>query len=193
MTRQEIPALARLLAAELANDPLQRWLFPSDRTRLKASERLFRRLVTPRVPQGSVSVSRNVGGQLACVAVWTPPHPPALSRWERLAESLAMRMAHGKRIHEIRAGLTALAARHPQQPYWYLLALATAEEQRSQGHATRLLESKFEDCDAAGKLMALETSLPENLSYYKRFDFQVEHELQLENGPNVWLMCRKPR
>ena len=91
-----------------------------------------------------------------------------------------MRMAHGKRIHEIRAGFTALAARHPQQPYWYLLALATAEEQRGQGHATRLLESKIEECDANGKLIALETSLPENLSYYERFGFTGGERVAIE-------------
>ena len=103
-----------------------------------------------------------------------------------------MRLAHGKRIHEVRQGFTDLAARHPQQPYWYLLALATAELHRGQGHAAKLIESKIEQCDAAGQPVALETSLPGNLAYYERFGFLKADELRLETGPTVWLMCREP-
>ncbi len=193
LSRREIPAITHLLATALANDPLQRWLFPNDAQRLTASERLFRRLVAPRVSQGLVSVIRSGDGQLASVAVWTPPTPPAPSRRERWAESLYMRMAHGKRIHEVREGFTGLAARHPQQPYWYLLALATAQPQRGQGYAARLLEAKFEECDATGQMIALETSLPENLSYYERLEFRTENALKLRNGPTVWLMCHSSR
>lgn len=191
--RREISAISRLLATALANDPLQRWLFPNERLRLAASERLFRRLVAPRIAPGLVSVSRTYQGQLASVAVWTPPYPPAPNRWERLAESLAMRLAHGRRIHEVRQGFTDLAERHPQQPYWYLLALATTESERGQGHAAGLLKSKIEECDATGRKIALETSLPGNISYYEHFGFQIENEVDLKDGPTVWLMCRESR
>ncbi len=189
-SRREIAAIVRLLAESLSNDPLQRWLFPEDQSRLKASERLFRRLVSPRIAEGLVSVTHTESGQLASVAVWTAPHPPAPSRWEQLAESLSMRWAHGMRIHEVREGLTALARRHPQQPYWYLMALATAEKQRGNGHAARLLEAKINASESVGQMIALETSLAENISYYERFGFRTVDELQLANGPSVWLMCR---
>ena len=187
----EISQLARLLTVSLVDDPLQRWLFPDDKRRLATSERVFRRLLRPKVAQGLVRVIRDAGGQVASVAVWTPPHPPAPSRWERYAESFFMRLTYGKRIHEVRRGFTALADRHPREPYWYLQALVTAPQARSQGQAARLLREQISLCGSTQELIALETSQPTNLTYYQKFGFHVANELLLVEGLPVWLMCRR--
>jgi ribosomal protein S18 acetylase RimI-like enzyme len=101
-----------------------------------------------------------------------------------------MRWVFGKRVHEIRDGFTALAARHPRVPYWYLQALATSPAHRGQGHAARLLQEKFLECDASGVMIALETSKPASLSYYQKLGFEVADELVLQEAFPVWLMCR---
>ena len=187
---RDIPQLARLLAESLLEDPLQQWMFPDSTRRMATSEWMFRRLLKQKIAQGMVRIIRDDAGQVASAAVWTQPHPPPPSHWEHYAESLFMRWIHGKRIHEIRDGFTALAARHPRVPYWYLQALATASAQRGQGHAGLLLEEKIGECNASGTMIALETSNPTNLSYYQRFDFQIADELKLGNLFPVWLMCR---
>jgi ribosomal protein S18 acetylase RimI-like enzyme len=101
-----------------------------------------------------------------------------------------MRWVYGKRIHEVRAGFTALAARHPRAPYWYLQALATAPAERGQGHALQLLEEKFRESDSSGVMVALETSNVANLAYYQKTGFQIQDELKLNDSLPVWLMCR---
>ncbi len=187
----DIRQLARLLAESLFDDPLQQWLFPDERGRLAASARMFRRLLKSKIAEGMVRVIRDRSNLVASAAVWTPPYPPAPSRWEHYAESLFMRWTYGKRIHEVRRGFTALANRHPREPYWYLQALATTPAQRGEGHAARLLQEQISLCGSTQELMALETSQFTNLAYYQKLGFQVEHELLLSENLPVWLMCRR--
>jgi ribosomal protein S18 acetylase RimI-like enzyme len=165
-------------------------MFPNATRRMATSEWMFRRLLKSKIAQGLVRVIRDDNQQVASAAVWTEPHPPAPTRWEHYSESLFMRWVHGKRIHEIRDGFTALAARHPRVPYWYLQALATSPAQRGQGHAARLLQEQFSLSSASGELIALETSNPANLPYYQKFGFEVADELVLQEQFPVWLMCR---
>jgi ribosomal protein S18 acetylase RimI-like enzyme len=189
-TARELPQLARVLAESLFDDPLQQWLFPNAKRRLATSEWMFRRLLRPKISHDLVRVIRDANARIASVAVWTPPYPPAPTRWEHSCESFFMRWVYGKRIHEVRDGFTALATRHPSAPYWYLQALATMPAERSKGHAKRLLEEKFRESESNGVMIALETSNPTNLAYYQKTGFQIQDELKLIDSLPVWLMCR---
>ena len=188
---KDTPWIARLMATELFDDPLQGWVFPDVGTRKQQSERLARFLIEPLVSSGNVMVIEDPSQQIASAAVWIPPYPPALSRWGHYRESLFMRWMFGQRIYQIRRGWSLLAARHPPQPYWYLLALVTASNRRGQGYARLLLNRQFSKCDANKETIALEAAQPANLTYYQRFGFQLRGEVIPENGPRVWLMTRE--
>jgi ribosomal protein S18 acetylase RimI-like enzyme len=187
---RDLASVASLLAESLFDDPMQQWLFPDTANRLAATTRMFWHLLKPKIRAGLVRVIRDAAGELASVAVWTPPYPPAPSRWEHYAESLFMRLTYGRRIHEVRAAFTKLAARHPQPPYWYLQALATRADQRGQGQAQSLLAEKFREADSQGVITALETSSGANVAYYQRLGFAVVDEARLTPQLSVWLMCR---
>jgi ribosomal protein S18 acetylase RimI-like enzyme len=189
-TKLELASAASLLAESLFDDPLQQWLFPIEQKRLAATTRMFRHLLKPKLADGLVRIVRDSTGEVASVAVWTPPYPPAPSRFERYAESFFMRLTYGQRIHEVRAAFTKLANRHPSGIFWYLQALATRPEQRGQGHAKCLLDEKFREADSQGVMTALETSSVANVAYYEKHGFQVADELMLVEGLPVWLMCR---
>lgn len=183
--QREIPVVAELLARTLADDPLMKWMFPDDRRRNKQVARHFARLLRPHIERGVVTT---IG--LKSVAVWTTPNPPRQTRWERYRESLYMRLAHGRRVHEVRDCLRRMAERHPRSPHWYLLALATDRDWRGQGLAGRLLEEMLDECDQNGQAAALETSLESNLAFYERFGFRVTDALRVDDGLTIWLMCR---
>jgi ribosomal protein S18 acetylase RimI-like enzyme len=189
-TRLDLNGVASLLAESLFDDPLQQWLFPNASKRLAATTRMFRHLLKPKLAAGLVRIIRHSTGELASVAVWTPPYPPAPSRFERYTESFFMRLTYGRRLHEVREAFTKLAARHPHQPYWYLQALATRADQRGQGHARKLLDEKFSVSDANCLLLGLETSNPTNVPYYERLGFAIVNEARLTPQLPVWLMCR---
>lgn len=135
---------------------------------------------------------RDSQGLPVSVANWTPPHPPALTGWQRRMETLFWFRLFGRRLKEVRAGFTALAARLPPQPNWYLQALATGEPHRGGGYASCLLREKFAECDASNLLLSLQTSSEANRAYYHKLGFHLEHELMLSEGLPVWLMCRSP-
>lgn len=189
-TQRDLTSVASLLAESLFDDPLQQWLFPNPNRRLAATTRMFRRLLKQKIATGLVRIVRDSAGEVASVAVWTPPYPPAPSRFERYAESFFMRLTYGRRIQEVREAFTKLAARHPPQPYWYLQALATHPHQRGKGHARRLLDEKFREADSQGAITVLETSRPTNVAYYERLGFTVADETRLTPDLPVWLMCR---
>jgi ribosomal protein S18 acetylase RimI-like enzyme len=188
--RRDLNVVASLLAESLFDDSLQQWLFPDAKGRLATTTRMFRHLLKSKLAVGLVRIVRDGAGELASVAVWTPPSPPAPSRFERYAESFFMRVTYGRRIHEVREAFTKLAARHPPQPYWYLHALATRPDHRGQGLAGRLLDEKSHEPDSQGVPTALETSSTANVAYYERLGFTVIDEARLTPGLPVWLMCR---
>lgn len=190
-TKRDLTATASLLAESLFDDPLQQWLFPDASKRLAATTRMFRHLLKPKLIDGLVRVIRDFNGDVASVAVWTPPYPPAPSRFDRFAESLFMRLTYGRRIQEVREAFTKLATRHPHGPYWYLQALATRMNQRGQGHARSLLDEKFREADSQGVMTVLETSSATNVAYYEKHGFQAADEMMLVEGLPVWLMCRR--
>lgn len=101
-----------------------------------------------------------------------------------------MRLTHGRRVHEVRDCLHKMAKRHPLSPHWYLLALATDDDCRGQGMASRLLEDMVGHCDKVSEQIALETSQESNLAFYERFGFVVVDELEVAEDIRTWLMCR---
>jgi ribosomal protein S18 acetylase RimI-like enzyme len=194
-TKRDLTAVVSLLAESLFDDPLQEWLFPDAPKRLAATTRMFRHLLRPKLAAEKlaaelVRIVRDKSGEVASVAVWTPPYPPAPSRFERYAESFFMRLTYGRRIHEVREVFTKLANRHPSGPYWYLQALATRADQRGQGHARCLLDEKFREADSQAVMSALETSNPTNVPYYERLGFVVADLAIPTPEMPVWLMCR---
>lgn len=184
-SRTDIPVLAALLGRSLYRDPLCKWIFPSHKRRIKNVTRDFTRLMKPRVKHGIVATV-----DCLSVAVWTPPNPPQQTWRERYQESLYMRLTHGRRVHEVRDCLHKMAKRHPLSPHWYLLALATDDDCRGQGMASRLLEDMVGHCDKVSEQIALETSQESNLAFYERFGFVVVDELEVAEDIRTWLMCR---
>lgn len=182
---EDVPALAELLARNLHDDVVTKWMFPKKCSRHNALVKDFARLIKPRIKVGVVRT-------IACksVAVWTPPNPPKQTLIERYRESFYMRWTYGRRVHEVRSCLERMAARHPLSPHWYLLSLATDVDCRGQGMASRLLKDMLCQCDENGQQVALETAKASNLTFYERFGFVVADELLIDEGVKTWLMIR---
>lgn len=182
---EDLPALATLLARNLNNDPVTEWMFPNKDSRHKTLVKDFTRLIKPHIKAGLVRT-------ISCksVAVWTPPNPPKQTIAERYRESLYMRWTYGKRVHKVRNCLQRMAARHPRSPHWYLLSLATDDDCRGQGMASRLLDDMLSRCDKDGQQVALETATNSNLEFYQKFGFVVADEPIIDEGVISWLMVR---
>ncbi len=186
-------ALASLLAAAFAEDPIQKWMLPGSRNSFPRRRRLF--LQAARLYLRDGLATRTAGGEGA--ALWGRPLAPRPTGLTRVADDarglLASLLSVGPRLGRmVRLYDTMLAAR-PREPHWYLAAIGTHPNHRQKGAASSLLRERLAECDRAGTLAYLESSNPANLPLYERHGFEVIREVTVADSPPLWLMSRPPR
>ncbi|HXW38401.1 MAG TPA: hypothetical protein VEJ44_01805, partial [Acidimicrobiales bacterium] len=77
---------------------------------------------------------------------------------------------------------------------WYLQLLAVDPIAQRSGVGGALQRQIYPSADQDGLACYLETQKAENLAYYGRFGYEVDHELRpVRRGPPLWTMRREPR
>ena len=190
-TADDVPRLARLFTAVFADDPVFNWLTRAGRSRNKALERFFLRVLQSRtLPYGETWLAAN--GLAA--AAWIPPYSPLQT--PSLIDDLRMfptvvsltglpRLARGA------AMASAMAEAHPEEPCFYLAFIAVAPRLQGAGLGTLLLERTLARVDAARAGAYLENSNPRNLNLYERAGFKVTREIVARrDAPPMFAMWR---
>jgi ribosomal protein S18 acetylase RimI-like enzyme len=193
-TRDDTPRLARLFAAVFATDPVFQWLTRDGRSRNKALERFFWRVLSTRtLPYGETWLTAN--GLAA--AAWIPPYSPLQS--PSLLDDLKMvptivRLTGIPRLSRGAAMASAMAGAHPAEPCFYLAFIAVAPRLQGAGLGTLLLEHTLARVDAARAGAYLENSNPRNLTLYERAGFKVTREIVARrDAPPMFAMWRPAR
>lgn len=178
-----------LLAAAFADDPLYVWLFPDPAVRAKAL-------------QDNFAVSAGAGHRVGllqlsadhdAVSVWTAPGTELLDRAEVDRVTALLQQHASDRIDIALAAMETCDSLH-QPTDWILQLLATQPGQERRGRASRLLNQRLEQLDAAGASACLDSSNPDNLSFYRRHGFEdVENVVVGDDGPVITVMRRLPR
>ena len=186
----DVPALAETLARAFDDDPMTRYLFPSDRPRAKGLVRYFSLLLGRAfLPAGEVWTNDECTGG----AIWSPPSArrPTARDLLRLAPMLTVLRARAPRAVGV---IRAVEAKHPRTPHWYLAVLGTDPAEQGKGVGSRLMAPVLERCDDDGIGAYLESSKESNVPFYRRHGFDVTEVLQPPMGaPPLWLMWREPR
>lgn len=187
----EIGAVARTLARAFRDDPVMVWLFgDEDRRRMRRLARFFT-TETRRHLRGADTVLTADGHPGA--AVWARPDHWRTS-WIDLVRALPVMVPSvGPRLPRALDGLGMMERSHPREPHWYLAFVGTDPDRRGTGAGRAVIEPVLDRCDGAGLGAYLESSKPENLSYYERFGFDVTGRIDLPDGPPLWPMWRGPR
>jgi|SRR5688572_6446192 ribosomal protein S18 acetylase RimI-like enzyme len=185
----EARAVAHALVRAFADDPVQRFLFPSDREYETRGVPNFELLVRRAFAIGVVDVTGGVEG----AALWLPPGVDFLDRPGGVA--FAVRSVWKVRAHvgRARALLRELARFHPHDRHWYLPVLGTDPAHQGKGMGSALLARALARSDAAGLPAYLESSKAANLPFYQRHGFEVVGKIAIPGGPELWPMLRKPR
>ena len=68
---------------------------------------------------------------------------------------------------------------HPKEPMYYLWFIGIDPEHQNEGIGSILLDDIIEDSEHKQRPIYLETSTVKNLPWYKKFGFQIYHELDL--------------
>lgn len=188
-TPDDADLIARICAAGFHDDPVMRWIFPDDATRLGHLTFLFRGLaVDMEGDRGTVHLLDD-----ATVALWRDPD----FEHGRTAADRADADADGPPFGDeelARLGIlgTTMVEHHPHEPHWYLNVVSTLPDRQGRGLGRAVLEPVLARCDAEGIRAYLESTNPRNRSLYHRLGFVDAGEIILPGGPPLMAMWRDP-
>ncbi|WP_432560842.1 GNAT family N-acetyltransferase [Kineococcus sp. SYSU DK003] len=167
----ENPALAELLAASFATDPvIARILPPENRTRDSLHLWYLAQVDTA----AAVDVARDEDGTAVGVALWEPPHASWNLRDRFRPLPRMVRAAGGVvRYHRSCKVMSKLEEHRPRTPHWYLADLAVASSARGTGVGSRLLQHRLPGFDRDGHDAYLEATTAGSRRLYERNGFEA--------------------
>ena len=187
--KRDLRPIAATLARAFGDDPVMEWFFPDPEERERRIERMFRLRVGSLLGQDETYTTDDHLG----AAVWAQP-----GRWEMaplagLLLTLRLLPLTRARTALLARGWKMIDAEHPPEPHYYLAILGTEPDAQGRGVGSALLAPVLDDCDRNEIPAYLESSKESNLAFYARHGFRVTGELDLPDGPHIWLMWREPR
>ena len=191
--KSDVRELAHTLGRAFFDDPVMAWLLPDAGQRAKGLPLLFGTMARHQfLGCGGVEIAED-GPNVAAAALWAPPgrwHARRAAEWRMLPGFLRTFGAGFKRGHQLEE---LMKRNHPEEPHWYLAVIGSDPTYRGQGFGDALLASRLAQVDAEHAPAYLESSNEDNIAYYERFGFEVTGELEVPDGPTLWLMWRQPR
>lgn len=186
--QSEARPLAGVLASAFDEDPVFRWMVPTDARRRERVRRFFQiELEQIVLPQGEVWTTAGMDGAALCL----PPE-----RW-RLPPRVAVLAGRsytgvfGTRMPRALAILTLIERRHYRPGHYYIPYIGVVPERQGQGLGTSLLEPILERCERERLPAYLEATSERNAALYARLGFERLDELRVHRGPPVWPMLRE--
>jgi ribosomal protein S18 acetylase RimI-like enzyme len=184
-THDDVPALARSLAAAFDDDPVAVFSNPRARSRPRRLAYFFSLRLRTLLPEELCFCDDDRLG----AALWAPH-----DRWQPPPrEQLALVRLVNLRLPLVAAGFGRLERLHPHEPHYYLSTLGVAPAAQGRGLGSTLLAPMLERCDREGVGAYLESSKERNVAFYGRHGFRVTREMRFPRGPKLWLMWREPR
>jgi GNAT superfamily N-acetyltransferase len=195
--RERLGEVGAVFAASHGRYPTFAHVFPDPERRVVALRVFFTATVRDALAAGRVEAAV-AGGRLLGVAVWLPPgaFPWSAGRQLKITPEMLRILAAAPRRFPTFARLGAASARlHPRDPHWNLETMGIVPEAQGRGVGTRLVAPGLARADRDGLACYLTTARRENLRFYGRLGFEVEHELLPlgPGGPTLWGMRRPPR
>ncbi|HXM58594.1 MAG TPA: GNAT family N-acetyltransferase [Candidatus Dormibacteraeota bacterium] len=190
-TAADAPALRGVLRHAFDADPVVNWVVRQDGGREWAMAWLFRLTLDIGLANGHAYTA----GERQGVALWAPPGRPAAGQLRHAWRLPGFVRAVGmRRLPRVVAAISALSARHPRPPHWYLSELAVDPPAQGRGVGSALIAHRLAVCDQDGVAAYLENSNPRNTPLYERHGFRVVGEMRMGgDGPPLWLMWRDAR
>jgi len=173
-TRQDLPAIVRLLAESLEGDPIYLDILPARPDRRRALEHFYvAYLRALGARRGVVDLARDAEGALVGVAVWErspvgndSAFLPQLANTHLFLRALGLRgMFPAKHLQEV------LEAHRPVDAHWYLPVVAVRPEARRGGVATALLRHRLDELDEQGLAAYLESGTVDDRRFFERMGF----------------------
>jgi ribosomal protein S18 acetylase RimI-like enzyme len=188
VTKADVRPLATVLARAFQDDPVAAYIFPDAAKRPRGLARFFRlQLGGTFLRNGEAyTTTERQGG-----AFWLPPASPRPGMRE-LLEQLPMLPLLGRRLMPTLRLIGVMQSHHPRSSHYYLGTLGTDPPVQGHGIGSAMMAPVLARCDQHGIPAYLESSNIDNVPFYRRQGFEVTKELQVPDGPMLWLMWRDP-
>jgi GNAT superfamily N-acetyltransferase len=185
---EDAEEVGRVLADGFLADPVMAWVFGEP-----GRERKLRAFFDFLAREAYLPLSGTYVLPGAC-AVWTPPGTPDWPE-ERSARFLEVLHQECSSRDRHRLGILGKAAdaHRPDQPHWYLSAVAVVASSQGRGLGSALLRESLRTVDSDGLPAYLESTNPRNVTLYERHGFVATGQVPLaEAGPVLTTMWREP-
>jgi GNAT superfamily N-acetyltransferase len=171
------------LTTAFASDPFTRWIFADPGQFLS----LFPHVLTHMGGLGRADGVGFVTSDGCAASLWLPPGAgPDL-------ESLGPALSELVLPEEAPEVMGEMAARHPEEPHWYLPFIGVDPGAQGRGLGSALLAQSLALVDADHLPAYLESTNPRNVPLYERFGFRVIGEIQAGSSPPMHPMWREAR
>lgn len=187
-TRDDVDALAPVLARAFHANPAMSWAYANERTRPRWARRFFAWQLGRLIPQDVTWTTAGRDG----AALWALPGRWRESAREMLRLAVATFPGYATRAPRILSGMAALETHHPEDDHLYLSVLGVDPARQGQGLGSQLMRPGLDVCDRDGLPAYLETDIERNVAFYARHGFRVTGKLRMPGGPTLWLMWREP-
>lgn len=184
-----VDVIGNILGKSFADDPVNCWVFAN----VGGISSYFSNVARKKyVPQGFGHVDSEHRG----ASMWLPP---TVSKDIPLIKSLdiATSMIRAGGATSLIRGLKfdiGMAKRKQNEPHFYLFAIGTTPDGRGKGIGGRLMDVGLAAVDEKCMPAYLESSKESNVSFYRRYGFEVIEEYSPARGcPPLWLMWRKQK
>ena len=188
-TSDEVPALARSLAAAFEADPVFGWLIPRGSGRRGRLERFFRlELEHIVLPAGAAWTTGELPGAALTLPPgrWKTPPRVTLGHGPEAVRVFGRRTGHGLGL------LTRMESRHLREPHWYFPYIGVAPAQQGRGLGRTLMEPVLDRCDRERLPAYLEATSPDNARLYRRLGFREVETVTFAGSPPLLAMRRPP-
>ena len=179
-----------LLARGLQDNPMTVAVFRCEvEERFAINDRIFRALLKMR--KEPILYAHAEGRMVGVVAASRPNQcrPSFLQGLPMIPPILRMGRRHLRRFSE---WTSALSKFDPTEPHWHLGPVAVELAWRGTGVGSALMSAFIDKMDQRGDYAYLETDKPENVTFYRRFGFELMSESDLLGAHN-WFMDRRPQ
>lgn len=182
-------AVASLLARAFLDDPLMLHVLPQQKERAQKLARMFALLFRSALPYRGCFVT--AGAEAA--AMWRPPGAWKAPVWQYAANAPALLGLFRADIVRVLGIIDEIEEVHPAEPHWYLQTVGTEPAHQGKGFGGSVIRAGLARADAENVPCYLETSKESNIAIYRAFGFTLTREIELRNGPPLWLMWREAR
>jgi GNAT superfamily N-acetyltransferase len=197
LSEAKVPEASASLADAFYDDPLSRFMFPGEQSRTKWLRLLHRAHLRLIMPEGHV-YAVGEGGVAGTIGLLPPGgHPLPLGRTLRYLASLTWRLPSGgfplgKVVRALQAQ-HLIDRLHIREPHWYVSVLGVHPASQGTGLGRALLDTPLAWADRDRLPTYLETANERNLTFYRRFGFEVVQQVDTPGGgPPIWTMLRPP-